>query len=102
MRKVLKNQFENRDFRAFKTDPTFYAYPTFYAEPTYVLSTGADFCYRTGTTAECVKDASSNTQGLLYATCDGAASTMSLTLNEACRSGDYGFMIRFKIYSVSE
>ena len=32
-------------------------------------------------------------KGFLYTTCDGAASTMSLTLNEACRSGDYGFMI---------
>jgi len=50
-------------------------------------STGADFCYRSNTAPECVKDAASGTIGLLYTTC--TTSGLTLTLNEACRSADY-------------
>ena len=40
-----------------------------------------------GTTAECVKDATSGTTGLLYATCSSTG--FVLTINEQCRSNDY-------------
>ena len=50
-------------------------------------NSGADFCYRTGTTPECVKDATSSTIGLLYTTCTSTG--FELTINEQCRSNDY-------------
>ena len=60
-------------------------------------STATDICYRSGTTEKCVKDTVANTEGLLHAKCD-SSNGFIFTLNEDCRSADWGFLDKDKFY----
>ena len=60
-------------------------------------STATDICYRSGTTEKCVKDTVANTEGLLHAKCDSVTGFV-FTLNEDCRSADWGFLPNDKFY----